>query len=148
MPETPSGTANILRQHSEYEKLQNDYSTETANTLTAKSLERNGVDATPNDVSSWHKINSAATQCKLDIPTERKIAETVAHGVANAMIASINASPMQPACETLEPVAEQDDDDSIDDERPTIDDMYGYDDPEDNAEAAFDDVLKAQERAE
>jgi hypothetical protein len=34
-----------------------------------------------------------------------------------------------------------------DDELPTIDELYGYDDPEDNAEAALDDVLKAQENS-
>lgn len=34
-----------------------------------------------------------------------------------------------------------------DDELPTIDELYGYDDPEDNAEAALDDILKAQENS-
>ncbi len=34
-----------------------------------------------------------------------------------------------------------------DDEFSTIDELYGYDDPDDNAEAALDDVLKAQENS-
>jgi hypothetical protein len=33
------------------------------------------------------------------------------------------------------------------DQLSTIDELYGYDDPEDNAEAALDDVLKAQENS-
>ena len=33
-------------------------------------------------------------------------------------------------------------------ELPTLGDMYGYENDEDNEEAAFDDVLKAQENAD
>jgi len=39
--------------------------------------------------------------------------------------------------------------DDEDEEGPdSINEIYGYDDPEDNEEAAFDDVLKAMERGE
>lgn len=38
--------------------------------------------------------------------------------------------------------------DPDDDGPPSLADMYGYDDPEDNEEAAFDDVLKAQENGD
>ena len=50
-------------------------------------------------------------------------------------------------CETGESDLEDIDDEEDDDELPTIDELYGYDDPEDNAEAALDDVLKAQENS-
>ena len=55
-----------------------------------------------------------------------------------------------PGCETgesdLEDIDDEEDEED-DDELPTIDELYGYDDPEDNAEAALDDVLKAQENS-
>ena len=59
-------------------------------------------------------------------------------------------------CETgesdFEDIDDEADDDSQnaevdDDEFPTIDELYGYDESEDNAEAALDDVLKAQENS-
>ncbi|WP_059825434.1 hypothetical protein [Burkholderia ubonensis] len=154
MSERPSGTANILHQHSEYEKLEQDYSAETANELTAKSLKRHGVDAAPNEVSSWHKINKAAVDGKMDIPGERKVAETLADGAAAGVIAAARVSAIDQTPEALQATAEFEDEDSEEegaaeeDELPTIDEMYGFDDPEDNAEAALDDVLKAQERSD
>jgi len=42
----------------------------------------------------------------------------------------------------------EDPDESEEDPLPTLADMYGYDNDEDNEEAAFDDVLKAQERCD
>ncbi|EOX6950136.1 hypothetical protein ACPU9B_002986 [Klebsiella michiganensis] len=44
-------------------------------------------------------------------------------------------------------VEEEDDEDEDDEDGPdSINELYGYDDPEDNEEAAFDDVMKATER--
>ncbi len=40
----------------------------------------------------------------------------------------------------------EDHDELEEDPLPTLADMYGYENDEDNEEAAFDDVLKAQER--
>lgn len=154
MSEGPSGTANILHQHTEYEKLEQDYSTETANELTAKSLKRHGVDAEPNEISSWHKINKAAVDGKMDIPGERKVAETLADGAAAGVIAAARVSSIDQTPEVLQATAEFEDEDfeeedaAAKDELPTIDETYGFDDPEDNAEAALDDVLKAQERSD
>jgi hypothetical protein len=43
----------------------------------------------------------------------------------------------------------EDDDDDVDgDELPTLGDIYGYDNDEDNEEAALDDILKIQENAD
>jgi hypothetical protein len=43
----------------------------------------------------------------------------------------------------------EDDDDSVDEsELPTLGDMFGYENDEDNEEAALDHVLKMQERAD
>jgi hypothetical protein len=149
--ETVAGTANILHQHSEYEKLQQDYSTQTANELTARNLARHGVDVIPDEVSSWHKINAAAVQAKLDIHAERAQAESSAQDAAINMIASArsySAAQNSGVEDTpLEEDNENDESNSEDDsELLAIDELYGYDDPEDNAEAALDDVLKAQER--
>ncbi|REG50876.1 hypothetical protein B0G80_7340 [Paraburkholderia sp. BL6669N2] len=148
--DTSKGTANILHQFSEYIILQQEYSTQTANELAARSLAKHGVEATPAEVGTWHKLNMAATQGKMDIYAERMEAESSARVVATAMIAlAQNASESQ---FTFEEDVEQDDESDschdVDDDRLTIDEIYGYDDPEDNAEAALDDVLKIQERGE
>ncbi|KVC62671.1 hypothetical protein WI72_09485 [Burkholderia ubonensis] len=90
----------------------------------------------------------------MDIPGERKVAETLADGAAAGVIAAARVSAIDQTPEALQATAEFEDEDSEEegaaeeDELPTIDEMYGFDDPEDNAEAALDDVLKAQERSD
>ena len=148
MPEKPLGTANILRQYSAHQELTQEYSPETANELAAKSLNRSGVEATSGDVASWAKINNAAVDGKIDIPAERQVAETLANGFAQAIITTANqsgnADVLQDADE--DDVETEDESEPLEDDLPTIDEMYGYENPEDNDEAALDDVLKAQEQ--
>ncbi|WP_175941030.1 hypothetical protein [Caballeronia sp. BCC1704] len=140
------GTSNVVRQFSEYAKLREAYSTQTANELTVGSLARHGVKATPSEVGAWHKLNMAAAHGKMEIEAIRRDAESSARVVATAMIASArNACGSQL---TLESDLNEDDanetGDGIDEEeeRLTIDEIYGHDDPEANADAALDDVLK------
>ena len=150
MSEKPLGTANILRQYSAHQELKQEYSPETANELAAKSLNRHGIEATSGDVASWAKINTAAVDGKIDIPAERQVAETLANGFAQAIIAtahqSVNVDALQEANE--DDIETEDESALLEDDLPTIDEMYGYDNPEDNEEAALDDVLKAQEQGE
>jgi len=140
------GTANILHQYSCHQDLKQEYSPETAHELAAKSLNRHGIPATPNDVASWDKINSAAVQGKMDIPAERQVAESMAKGVAQAIIASAHQTSDEHDADE-EDLESGDAADVAEDELTTIDELYGFDNPEDNDEAALDDVLKAQEQA-
>lgn len=151
----PTGTANILHQHKAYNDLRNDYSPDVANALLQKSLERRSVSVTPEEVGGWHKINQAACDGKLDLVVERKVAETMADAAGAAMLASAAASSTNASNPMESRVTNEESDDSdeevpelLEDELPSLADMYGYDNDEDNEEAALDDVLKAQERAD
>jgi len=154
MPNRPLGTANILHQHTEYEKLKEEYSPDVANQLTAKSLVRYGVDATPNDVSAWNKINNAAIDGKMDPAGEHQAAKSRADLAAIDMIEAIKAStkPQDADAPWLADAPEdeesEEDAHAPDDELPSIDEMYGCENSDDNDEAALDDVLKAQERVD
>lgn len=150
MAEKPAGTANILHQNAIYENLCEEYSPEVANALTSKNLQRQGVDVPPEGCGHWHTINKAAANQKLDLAQELAIAENQAKEVADGMLQVAASS---------QPVHEQEfdsdfddedgdtvDEDTEDDELPSLADMYGYENDEDNEEAALDDVLKAQEQ--
>ena len=142
-----NSTANLLSQVTAFRELKEDYSTEVAEALTAKNLQRNGINASVAEVQGWDKINNAALQGRLDIPTEVAIAEgraAIAAGTVADQAAHPVVAPDVQASSQDEGDEDQNDDD---DERPTLDDMYGYDDPEDNEEAALDDVLKIQENS-
>lgn len=159
-----NGTANLLAQVTAFRELKEDYNPEVAENLTARNLQRNGINATTTDVKAWDKINNAALQGHLDIPAEVVIAEGKAAvaagttlGQAAQNVVNLDAQNSEQGGDDSGSDDDLDDDDSgdgddddlsdEDDERPSIDEMYGYDDPEDNLEAALDDVLKIQENS-
>lgn len=158
MTEKPAGTANILHQNAIYEDLCEEYSPEVANALTSKNLQRQGVNVPPEGCGHWHTINKAAADQKLDLEQERAIAENQAKEVADGML-QVAASSQPVSSASVKPVPEEEidsdfddadgdavDEDAENDELPSLADMYGYENDEDNEEAALDDVLKAQEQ--
>ncbi|WP_442769417.1 hypothetical protein [Zoogloea ramigera] len=158
MEEKPAGTANILRQNAIYKDLREEYSPDVANALTSKNLQRQGINVPPEGCEHWHTINKAATDQKLDLEQERAIAESQAKEVADGMLqVAASSHPVYPAA--AQPVQAEEidsdfddedgdtaDEDAENDERPSLADIYGYENDEDNQEAALDDVLKAQEQ--
>lgn len=150
MTEKPAGTANILHQNAIYEDLCEEYSPEVANALTSKNLQRQGVNVPPEGCGHWHTINKAAADQKLDLEQERAIAENQAKEVADGMLqVAASSQPVQE--EEIDSDFDDGDGDAVDedaenDELPSLADMYGYENDEDNEEAALDDVLKAQEQ--
>lgn len=145
------GTANIFHQFTAYNQLHEDYSPEVANALTQKNLARHNVPATPGEVEAWHRINTAAVNSKLDIQAERSTADALANAAVAAILETAAASAPAQALETTGAADEDLDEDGVEDdadELPSLGDIYGYEDDEDNEEAALDDVLKAQERAD
>lgn len=159
---TPAGTANILRQHTDYSQLRQDYSPEVASVLAQKSLERHNIPASPSDVEVWHRINTAAADSKLDIATERRVAEARADAVtAHIVDAARSSTAVAPvtadhSAEAAYELDGSDDNDDDSDGEPEDDegelasgaDLFGYENDEDNAEAAYDEVLKIQENAD
>ena len=150
MTEKPAGTENILHQNAIYEDLCEEYSPEVANALTSKNLQRQGVNVPPEGCGHWHTINKAAADQKLDLEQERAIAENQAKEVADGMLqVAASSQPVQE--EEIDSDFDDVDGDAVDedaenDELPSLADMYGYENDEDNEEAALDDVLKAQEQ--
>lgn len=159
-----NGTANLLAQVTAFRELKEDYNPEVAENLTARNLQRNGINASTTDVKGWDKINNAALQGRLDIPAEVVIAERKASIAAGTTLdqaaQDVGNLDKQNRVKSSADDSSGDDDDGDDDsggdddnlsgeedERSSIDEMYGYDDPEDNQEAALDDVLKIQENS-
>lgn len=148
MPEY-AGTANILNQFTAYNKLCEDYSPEVANTLTQRNLARHNVQATINDVDAWHRINTAASNGLFDITAERHYAEKIANKVVIDILDTVSNHSLTEASNTNDIDDEdyyEDDVEKNEDELPSLSDIYGHENQEDNDEAALDDVLKAQER--
>lgn len=176
-----NGTANLLAQVTAFRELKEDYNPEVAENLTARNLQRNGINASTTDVKGWDKINNAALQGHLDIPAEVVLAErkaSIAAGTTlgqaaqdvsnldeqNRVQSSANGSNEDNSggddsgdddddsgrnedSGNDDDISDDDDLSDEDDERPSLDDMYGYENPEDNEEAALDDVLKIQENS-
>jgi len=141
MPENDlKGTANLIHQHSAYRALEGEYGEQTATVLASKNLARNGVDVPPEGIAHWDKVNNAAIQGQLNIDEERAKAEALA---SQAMGTAIQNASVENAISAEE---EEEFVDGDDDEAPTLQDMYGYDNDEDNEEAALDDILKIQEK--
>lgn len=146
MPENDlKGTANLIHQHSAYKALEGEYGEQTATVLASKNLARNGIDVPPEGVAHWDKVNNAAIQGQLNIDEERAKAEALASQAMGTAIQNASAENAIPA----EAEAEEEEEEEFvddDDEAPTLQDMYGYDNDEDNEEAALDDILKIQEK--
>lgn len=153
MPEH-NGTANLLAQMTAFRELKEDYNAEVAECLTVKNLKRNGINASVSDVQGWEKINNAALHGNLDIQREATLAEGKAATATGNAITHVSTNAPNLNADNYDQTAEIDyeDTDDVDDneeesELLTIDEMYGYDDPEDNLEAAQDDILKIQENS-
>ena len=146
----PTGTANILRQFTAYDQLREDYSPEVANALTQKSLARHNVHVTTDEVGAWHRLNTAAVNSQMDILAERQTADSLAAAAVAAILETASTPPTTHAPEvvSVEEDSDQDEVEDDEDELPSLGDIYGYENDEDNEEAALDDVLKAQERTD
>ncbi|MBK5437243.1 hypothetical protein JFV30_10420 [Pseudomonas sp. TH32] len=151
----PKGTANLLHQHAEYNKLSDEYSPEVAAVLTQKNLSRSNVQVSVEQVDGWHQINEASIKGHLDLESESQIATAQATAVVDAILRPIVHALPEPADvvdeSEVEDVDDEDQDEDEDedeqDERPSLGDIFGYEDDEDNEEAAFDHILKLQENA-
>lgn len=95
-------------------------------------------------------FNKAAADQKLDLEHERAIAEQQAKEVVDGMLqVAASSQPVQEEeidSDFDDQDGDLDDEEAENDELPSLADMYGYENDEDNEEAALDDVLKAQER--
>lgn len=151
MPERNS-TANVLTQMKAFRELKEDYNAEVAECLTMKNLQRSGIDTSVSDAQGWEKINNTALHGNLDIQSEATLAEEKAATATATAHFGTNAPSLHAYHDDLTAEIDADHTDDVDDneeesEHLTIDEMYGYDDPEDNLEAALDDILKIQENS-
>ncbi len=147
-----STDSRILDQHHAYQELRGEYSAEVANQLTSKNLERHGVMATPQDVEGWHTINQAAADGNLDIREEWNSAEERATFASQEIINQVRAQVPRDEVEASDDDDEQDESEEASDqeeeEMDSLGDIFGYEDDDDNHEAAIDHILKLSERAD
>lgn len=151
-PEDLKGTANLVHQVAAYQVLKEEYGEPIAQALASKSLARNGVNVPAEGVGYWDQMNRAAIAGKLDLPGEVRRAEALAAQATGAAIQRAVAGhlPSAPEVEELDETVEMEDEqDGVVDsnEMASLADLYGYENDEDNAEAALDDVLKIQENS-
>ncbi|MDZ5459280.1 hypothetical protein [Azohydromonas lata] len=150
MADDLNGTANLPRQFSAYTKLEQDEGTLVASHLTANHLRRKGVDTSPQEVQGWHKINSACVTRGVDIQGAVDAANFQAQACANAILQPLSGHD---ADDTFVPAFsfanngesdsdDPDESDPDDSEILSINELYGFDNPDDNDEAAIDDILK------
>jgi len=143
----PAGTANIIHQFAAYNQLREEYSPEVANSLTQKNLALHGVSVTHEGVDAWYLINTAAASSKLDIVAEHNTASALASVAAAELLGKVAS---QTSASTEDCCADEDlSDDEIvgeQDEHLSLSELYGYENDEDNEEAALDDVLKVWEQ--
>jgi len=142
----------ILEQYRAYQGLREEYSAEVANHLTSKNLERHGVAVTPSGVEAWHTINQAATQGRLDLPAEQAAAEGRAEQAAEQIMAGLGRGVSfvshAEASGSEEFIDDEEDALDIEEEMDSLGDIFGYENDEDNEEAAYDHILKMSERAD
>jgi hypothetical protein len=142
-----AGTANALRQQSVYRELSELYTPEGANLLASVNLKRNGVDVPPEGVGHWNTVNEAAHAGKMDLEAEAAIAAAKVNALTDAMLGRSDVTPPtaaldnQPAAELEEEEEEEEDDEEEGGEEPG-NERYGYDNADDNDEAALDDIHK------
>lgn len=135
-----------------YNRLRDEYSEGVADTLTQRSLQRNGIDTTDEEVRGWHRINDAAMAGQLNIAGEQAHAEHMAQEVVNGILGRYTNQSHEDA--------DTDDGDHVDDDTEndeseylSPEEMYGSQDDDDGGkeyaeEAAYDDVLKIMERGD
>ena len=147
----PSGTANVLHQMKAYRELSEEYGAEGANLLGSKSLERNGVTVPPEGVGHWAQINAAAEQGRMDLESEGAVAASKVNALVGALLES-NVPGSSRAGEIPdeldegedeEEVDEDEDEDELEDEGPD----FGFDEDDDNDEAALDHIHRINENA-
>lgn len=145
----------VIEQMEAHRALSEDYSPEVANHLVSRSLQRHGVDMQPDQVDAWATINQAAGTGKLSLQNELARAQAKADHTADLIVNKVsgNQAGSPWAGHDHEESAEHDegwgddiDDDDQEDERPSLSEIFGYDNDEDNEEAAYDHILKITER--
>ncbi|WP_304526530.1 hypothetical protein [Halomonas sp. I5-271120] len=148
MPDT-YGTSNILHQYSAFHELEDEYDRDVACRLTSRSFQRHGVPAEPDDVDVWDRLNTAAAQGMLDISVERRHGESMADVVVHTALYRMSEDDDSGEDGVL---AEDDygNNDNYDEQEEwdSLSDIFGYEDDEDNEEAALDTILKNNERVD
>lgn len=136
----PSGTANVLHQMKAYRELSEEYGAEGANLLGSKSLERNGVTVPPEG---------------MDLESEGAVAASKVNALVGALLES-NVSGSSRAGEIPEELDEGedlDDEEEVEDEDELEDEDedevpdFGFEEDDDNDEAALDLIHKTSENA-
>ncbi|MDR5875120.1 hypothetical protein [Vreelandella gomseomensis] len=142
------GTSSIIQQYSAHRRAEEEYDRHTANCLTSRSFQRHGVDASTDNVEQWARLNGAIAQGNVDIPGEQRHGESMAEEVVSATMQRVSGPVLTPPeeDESDNEVYAEDDDGEDEEEYDLLADIFGYDNDDDNAEAALDTVLRYSER--
>jgi len=140
------GTANVLHQQKVHREKSEIFSTEFANRMGARSLKRSGVDVPAVGIGYWRLVNEAIHAGKMDIGAEAAIEAALVNAQADVIGGRSAATPPFTVFEIwtdaeLEFADEEDDEEEESYDEPG-NEIFGYDDADDNDEAARDYIYK------
>ncbi|WP_296186601.1 hypothetical protein [Pseudomonas sp. UBA1879] len=181
-PEAPSpklsGTANLIKNVSDYLEIEAEYDSAVASGLMRKSLQENGTNMTTGEVQAWADINQAILGSSVNVGKTHEEAKAKTDALVNQMIGTASSSTPETASTTSNPSADNQpnpatessqshhpepplndlDDDYEDDEMmdepedepeyDTVQDIFNTEDEEDAQEQALDYILKLSERVD
>lgn len=145
-PKTLAGTARLLHELKENRDVAKADGTEVANGLTSQSMTRRGsTDQEPVDIGTTMHITTEMMRGKSDIRDEQAIQEATSKVTIGGILEQIktNTFPFQPEIDddAVDHDEEEEEEDEEEEEGVGVE-AWGYEDREDNEEAAYDDILK------
>ncbi|MNZ71537.1 hypothetical protein D3C78_899010 [compost metagenome] len=173
-----SGTANLIKNVSDYQAIKEEYDSSVASGLMRKSLQDVGMDTTVGKVQAWDEINQAILTRPVSVGNTYEKAKAKTDALANQMVSTASSSAPEapstgsnqsadtqhtPLTERFssyqpEPPLNGSDDDYEDDEMmdeqedepelDTLQEIFNTEDEEDAEEQALDYVLKLSERVD
>lgn len=181
-PDAPSpklsGTANLIKNVSDYQEIKAEYDSSVASGLMRKSLQDVGINTTVGKVQAWDEINEAILTRPVNVGKAHEEAKAKTDALVNQIISTASSpapetpsaassqnpdSQRSPTAESFpshhpEPPLDDLNDDYEDDEMmdepedepkyDTLQEIFNTEDEEDAEEQALDYVLKLSERAD
>lgn len=181
-PDAPSpklsGTANLIKNVSDYLQIEAEYDPAVASGLMRKSLQKVGTNKTAGEIQTWADINQAILGGPVNVGKTHEEAKAKTDALVNQMIGTASSSTPdtasnasstnadnqhRPAAEGLpshhpeSPLNDLDDDYEDDEmmdepedepEYDTVQEIFNTDDEEDAQEQALDYILKLSERVD
>lgn len=141
------GAANNNHQHRLYRVLCERFSPEGASHIASADLRLKGEDVKPEEIAAWDKVTRLNYANKMDLAIAGAVATASVNAFTDAVMGRGQNTPAlaarpEPGTAVAEEEEWGEDDDETEDEEEQGPADFGYDNEEDNAEAALDYIYK------